>query len=299
MLNGCVMTTARRLPPPNLPSRVRAPSPPKVPSPPAEKEVSEVVISTTPEEAPTPEPMLDLGALAGPPSERDDAGQTRLLVRTKLAVMMRDLPFFETAIEGAGFCVASIHKIIPSRAALAMLPDETGRLTVAYAAGEGVDSLVKSTAPRGDWAVAAAEFARRPVHIRAEGLRLPDRHARFGATSVVVAPVLDDGGNVVAVIEIIEPEIEVSRRLLDALDYVADRFSEFLHDHRHRGGELLCAAAITFDDQSDPDARAPDTCRKPPSAALSTERRPPRASIDTIPDAVDWDSAVTVVNLPS
>jgi hypothetical protein len=260
-----------------------------------EAEPIEAEVPTAP---PALEPMLDLGALTGPASEAELDGQTRLLVRTKLAVMMRDLPFFETAVEGAGFCVASIHKIIPSRAALAMLPDAEGKLTVVYAAGEGTDGLVTSTAPRADWLVGAAEFARRPVEVRGEGLRLPDRHARFGAKSVVVAAVMDDAGKVVAVLEIIDPQIEVQRRLLDAIDYVADRFSEFLADRPKRGGELVCATAISFDDQSDADARAPETCREPIPAALSTERRPPRSTIDTIPDAVDWDMAVTVVNMP-
>lgn len=150
---------------------------------------------------------------------------------------MYELNFFETSVEGASYCLASLLRALPSRAGLVHLLDpETRELVTVYAQGANAEHLVLGRISDDDWLVSAAICKHRPLIMNYDGdvsSRPLERHAFFGEPrSVIVAPVIT-WGRCLAVIELVDPAdgSVFDVRAENALAYVCDRYAEFVGEH--------------------------------------------------------------------
>jgi hypothetical protein len=120
---------------------------------------------------------------------------------------LRDLSFFETAVEAAAFCVCVAKKAIPSLAGLALLRDEQqGGYVVVYARGPRAYAVVRTRVGEGDLVIGAALAHGGPRSLEyGDALRPPERHASFGDPwTALVAPVQGEE-RCVGAIELVDP----------------------------------------------------------------------------------------------
>jgi GAF domain-containing protein len=120
---------------------------------------------------------------------------------------LRDLTFFETAVEVASFGVVTAMRALPSLAGVAMLRDEEhGGYVVVYARGPRSHRIVRSRVPEDDPIVGLALVRGGPVSVEyGSDTPPPARHASFGEPwTALVAPIqLED--RCVGVLELIDP----------------------------------------------------------------------------------------------
>ena len=155
---------------------------------------------------------------------------------------MHELRYFETAVEGGSYCLATALSVLPSRAGLVHLYDIDAReFVVVYAQGEGYERHLLSRVAESDVLIAPAMFRHRAVSVRTLGTMRVERH-RANA-SVLVAPVLE-GGRFLGAIELVDPApgTAFDERAMNALTYVADRYAEFLAERGVAIGNLVALA---------------------------------------------------------
>jgi hypothetical protein len=163
---------------------------------------------------------------------------------------MYDLGLFETAVEGASYCLASILRALPSRAGMIHLFDtETREFVTVYAQGPGSDELLMNRHSDEDWLISAAICKHKPLIMSygdEVGGRPLDRHAKFGAIkSVLVAPVFS-WGRCLGVIELVDPTdgSQFDDRRENAIAYAADRYGEFLGERGVHVGTVAPPSGI-------------------------------------------------------
>jgi hypothetical protein len=146
---------------------------------------------------------------------------------------MQDLPLFETSTEAGCYCLASVLKVLPSRAGLVHLYDVDRReFVVVYAQGPRAERLLLSRHPESDSLLGSAMYKHRVVTVRygEHGGTPLERYAIFGQVSeVLVAPVLQ-GGRILGAFELIDPidGAAFDGRAENAMMYVAERYAELL-----------------------------------------------------------------------
>lgn len=120
---------------------------------------------------------------------------------------LRDMAFFETAVEAASFGVATAVSALPCLAALALLRDEeNGGYVVVYARGPRSHVVVRTRVAEDDPFVGLALVRGGPLCIEyGSDTPPPDRHAAFGDPwSALVAPIqLEE--RCIGVLELIDP----------------------------------------------------------------------------------------------
>lgn len=148
---------------------------------------------------------------------------------------MRDLPFFETAVEAASFCLATALAILPSLAGVALLrdPDEGGYVVV-YARGPRAADVVRLRVLDGDAAIGAAVAAGRPVALEyGSEAPPPERHAAFGDPWTALVAAVQGEERCVGALELVDPldpgTLGESGR--HALATIARHFADFLRGH--------------------------------------------------------------------
>jgi hypothetical protein len=208
-------------PPPPIPLVVKKSDRPIAPQP---------VVEVKAPPAPEPPPSAVVPASAPPRVSIPDP-------MDMLFDAMYDLRYFETAIEGASYVLASTLKAMPARAGIVHLYDvEKRELAVVYAQGPEAAALLGKRTRDDEWIVEAAIAKRKPLTLTFGGnapTKPPPRYTHFGSPfSVIVAPVIH-WGRCLAMIELIDPLEEVGAE--NALAYVAEHYSEFLGD---RGVDL-------------------------------------------------------------
>jgi hypothetical protein len=163
---------------------------------------------------------------------------------------MYDLGLFETAVEGASYCLASLLRALPSRAGMIHLYDtDTREFVTVYAQGPGSDELLMNRHSDEDWLISAAICKHKPLVMSygdEVGGRPLDRHAKFGAIkSVLVAPVFS-WGRCLGVIELVDPTDGSSFdvRSENAIAYAADRYGEFLGERGVHVGTVAPPSGI-------------------------------------------------------
>ena len=155
---------------------------------------------------------------------------------------MHELPYFETAVEGGSYCLATALSALPARAGLVHLYDIDAReFVVVYTHGDGYERTLLSRASESDAVLAPAMFRHRAMAVRTLGTTRVERH-RTNA-SVLVAPVLD-GGRFLGAIELVDPlpGHPFDERAMNALTYVADRYAQFLAERGVAIGNLVALA---------------------------------------------------------
>ena len=163
---------------------------------------------------------------------------------------MYDLGLFETAVEGASYCLASLLRALPSRAGMIHLYDtETREFVTVYAQGPSSDELLMNRHSDEDWLISAAICKHKPLVMSygdEVGGRPLDRHAKFGAIkSVLVAPVFS-WGRCLGVIELVDPTdgSPFDVRSQNAIAYAADRYGEFLGERGVHVGTVAPPSGI-------------------------------------------------------
>lgn len=148
---------------------------------------------------------------------------------------LRDLSFFETAVEAAAFCVCVAMKAIPSLAGLALLRDEQqGGYVVVYARGPRGYAVVRTRVAEDDPVIAAALTRGGPQSLEyGDARRPPERHASFGDPwTALVAPVQGEE-RCMGAIELVDPLDGKSLGDADrqALATVAQHLADFVRTH--------------------------------------------------------------------
>jgi hypothetical protein len=166
---------------------------------------------------------------------------------------LRDLSFFETAVEAAAFCVCVALKAIPSLAGLALLRDEEqGGYVVVYARGPRGYAVVRTRVPEDDPVIAAA-LARGGPHSTEYGdgrSATPERHAEFGEPwTVLLAPVQGEE-RCMGAIELVDPLDGKSLGDDDrqALATVAAHLAIFVRSHRVEVARAFSPAQVGLDE---------------------------------------------------
>lgn len=148
---------------------------------------------------------------------------------------LRDLSFFETAVEAAAFCVCVAMKAIPSLAGLALLRDERqGGYIVVYARGPRGYAVVRTRVTEDDPVIASALARGGPQSLEyGEVASPPERHASFGDPwTALVAPVQGEE-RCMGAIELVDPIDGKSLGDADrqALATVAQHLADFVRSH--------------------------------------------------------------------
>lgn len=165
---------------------------------------------------------------------------------------LRDLSFFETAVEAAAFCVCVAMKAIPSLAGLALLRDEQqGGYVVVYARGPRGYAVVRTRVPESDPVIAAALTRGGPQSLEyGDSFRPPERHASFGDPwTALVAPVQGEE-RCVGAIELVDPLDGKSLGDADrqALATVAQHLADFVRAHRIVVARAFAPAQVGLDE---------------------------------------------------
>jgi hypothetical protein len=222
-------------------------SPPRIPRPdPPPSALLDVtapyaVLRDEPEASGEVRAMLEsaeLEVLAQPRSSVPPPLPARATVRDSL----RDLAFFETAVEGASFCLVTALRALPSLAGMALLRDpERGGYVVVYARGPRACAVVRSRVAERDPILEMARTRGAPLSVEyGDSLAPPERHASLGDPwRAVVAPVLVRD-ECIGALELIDP-LEggrlgaVERATLAA---IAQRLASFVFER----GLVVCNA---------------------------------------------------------
>jgi GAF domain-containing protein len=120
---------------------------------------------------------------------------------------LRDLAFFETAVEAVSFGLTTAMSVLPSLAALALLrDDDQGGYAVVYARGPRSHEVVRSRIAEDDPIVGLALVRGGPLSVEYGSDRpAPGRHAAFGDPwSALVAPIQIEE-RCIGVLELIDP----------------------------------------------------------------------------------------------
>lgn len=207
-------------------------TPPTIPPPVLElMPASEPELAAAPALAPEHAPALALApALPAPIAARPSLPELTDI----LFDAMHELSFFDTAVEGASYCLATVLRLLPSLGGMVHLSDpKTRELVVVYAQGPRSERLLLSRVPDTDRVVAAAARNGAPLVIEySEAAPAAPRHALFGDPwSALIAPVMV-GGVCLAVIELVDPldGSPFDDASQGALAYVAQRYGEYLRD---------------------------------------------------------------------
>jgi hypothetical protein len=159
---------------------------------------------------------------------------------------MHELNFFESAVEGASFCLVTAMRVVPCLAGLVHLYDAAaGDFVTVYAQGPRSEQLLGSRTPASDALFARASRGRKAVVVTygadAESEPMCPRHGFFGEPwSAAVAPV-SRGGQMVAVLELIDP-LDGAPFGEDAeagLVYIAEHYADFLVQHGIEFGKIV------------------------------------------------------------
>jgi hypothetical protein len=120
---------------------------------------------------------------------------------------LRDLTFFETAIEAASFGVVTAMCAVPALAGMALLRDEEhGGYVVVYARGPRSYSVVRSRVGEDDPVVALALVRGGPVSVEYGSDRpAPERHASFGDPWSALAAPIQIEERCIGLIELVDP----------------------------------------------------------------------------------------------
>jgi hypothetical protein len=159
---------------------------------------------------------------------------------------MHELNFFESAVEGASFCLVTAMRVLPCLAGLVQLFDEkTREFVTVYARGPRAEKLLLKRVPESDPLITRAALSRRAIVMDYgdKGIEplVADRHAFFGEPwSAAVVPVAH-GGRVLAMIELIDPLDgapfgDVAR---GALEYIADHYGVFIAERGLERGRVV------------------------------------------------------------
>jgi len=166
---------------------------------------------------------------------------------------LRDLSFFETAVEAAAFCVCVAMKAIPSLAGLAVLRDEEqGGYVVVYARGPRGYAVVRTRVREDDPAIGAALTHGGPHSMEYGEHRsvIPERHAEFGEPwTVLLAPVQGEE-RCMGAIELVDPldGKSLSDADRDALATVAAHLAVFVREHGIVVKRAFAPAQVGLDD---------------------------------------------------
>jgi len=165
---------------------------------------------------------------------------------------LRDLSFFETAVEAAAFCVCVAIKAIPSLAGLALLRDEQeGGYVVVYARGPRGYAVVRTRVPEDDPVIAAALTHGGPHSIEwGKGPSTPQRHAEFGEPWTVMTAPVQNEERCMGAIELVDPLDGKSLGDADrqALATVAMYLADFLRSHRVDVRRAFAPAQVGLDE---------------------------------------------------
>jgi len=165
---------------------------------------------------------------------------------------LRDLSFFETAVEAAAFCVCVAVKAIPSLAGLALLRDEQeGGYVVVYARGPRGYAVVRTRVPEDDPVIAAALTHGGPHSIEwGQGPGTPQRHAEFGEPWTVMTAPVQAEERCMGAIELVDPLDGKSLGAADrqALATVATHLADFLRSHRVEVARAFAPAQVGLDE---------------------------------------------------
>lgn len=167
---------------------------------------------------------------------------------------LRDLSFFETAVEAAAFCVCVAMKAIPSLAGLALLRDEEqGGYVVVYARGPRGYAVVRTRVPEDDPAIAAALARGGPLSIEyADDRRPPARHASFGDPWTALLAPVQGSERCMGAIELVDPIDGRSKSLGDAdrqaLATVAQHLADFVRTHSLVVARAFAPAQVGLDE---------------------------------------------------
>lgn len=164
---------------------------------------------------------------------------------------LRDLSFFETAVEAAAFCVCVAMKAIPSLAGLALLRDEQrGGYVVVYARGPRGYAVVRTRAPEDDPAIAAALANGGPRSIEYGNEQRPERHATFGDPWIVLMAPVQGEERCMGTIELVDPLDGKSLGNADrqALATVAQHLADFVRSHGVVVSRAFAPAQVGLDE---------------------------------------------------
>jgi hypothetical protein len=120
---------------------------------------------------------------------------------------LRDLAFFETAVEAASFGLVTAMRALPSLAGLAMLRDtRRGGYVVVYARGPRSASVVRSRIAEDDPILGLSLARGGPTSVEySTSQGIPERHALFGDPwSALIAPI-QLGDQCIGALELVDP----------------------------------------------------------------------------------------------
>jgi GAF domain-containing protein len=148
-----------------------------------------------------------------------------------------------TSVEGAGeaarFCLDAALRAVPCVAGLVHLRDPAMRdMVIVHAQGPRAEQLLQ-TRTRADALASRAARTGKPAVVTygsepgAEKTTCP-RHALFDPWSVVLVPVMH-GGQLLGLLEMIDPIRPFDEDVQSALGYVATRLGGFLSEHAPNG----------------------------------------------------------------
>jgi len=163
-----------------------------------------------------------------------------------------DLALFETAVEGAAFCLVTAMRALPSLGGLALLRDPArGDWVVVYAQGPRAHETVRNRVGSRDGVLAMARTRGAPLRVEyGYALPAPARHEALGEPwAAVVVPVMN-GDECVAALELVDPldGRGPSTQARDALDTIAACLAEFLRRRPIDVGSAFAPEQVGLDE---------------------------------------------------
>jgi hypothetical protein len=207
--------------PPPLPPRASAPPPP----PPPADIVLDLVRRAPPVAIKEPAAVVNVAPRAPQPSITD-----------VLFDAMHELSFFESAVEGGSFCLATALRALPCLAGLVHLYDvENREFVVVYAQGPRAERLLGTRQSGSDRLLsrAAMQNVATVEDYGDAGAPAPvSRHAFFGDPWSVLCVPVSRRGRMLGAIELVDPTSGggFDEKAKNALAYVAERYAEFLSE---------------------------------------------------------------------
>lgn len=128
-------------------------------------------------------------------------------IADEIFAALRDLVFFETAVEAASFGLVTAMRALPSLAGLALLRDTSqGGYVVVYGRGPRASTAVRTRVAEDDPVVSLCLARGGPTSVEyGTTISTPDRHAPFGDPwSALVAPI-QIAERCIGVLELVDP----------------------------------------------------------------------------------------------
>ncbi len=161
-------------------------------------------------------------------------------VLDRVVTALEDLPFFETMVEAAAFCLVTAMQAVPSLGGLVLLREdggEAGGYIVVYARGPRGYELVRARVGEDDASIGAALVRGGPVALEYEGGRSPpSRHTVFGDPWTTLVVPVQEPHRCLGAIELVDPidGSSLGDSTREALATIARRLVEFGHESRGR-----------------------------------------------------------------